>query len=122
MNGVVAAHQQVAIVVVLYFAALGIWGLVLALIRRPFGSAYRGALIIGFVLGVVQALIGMSLFLTGLRPRDDLHYLYGLSVIVALPLVQQYISTRRWSRVLTYGLASLFIMGLGIRAITTGGP
>ena len=106
--------------VVLYFAALGVWGLVLALGKRPFDSAYRGALIIGGLLGVVQALIGVALVLGGLRPRDDLHYLYGVSVIVALPLVRQYIANRRWSRVLAYGLASLFIMGLGIRAMTTG--
>jgi uncharacterized membrane protein len=121
VNAVLALHQQVANAIVLYFAALGLWGLVLALARRPFDSAYRGALIIGIILGVAQAIVGVTLVLGGRQPRDDLHYLYGLSVIVALPLVHQYVSNRRWSRVLTYGLASLFIMGLGIRAITTGG-
>lgn len=113
-------HQLIANAVVLYFAALGIWGLVLALAKRGFGEAYRGALILGIGLGVIQALVGVLLLTSGAHPRDDLHYLYGLSVIVALPLVHQYISNRRVSRVLAYGLASLFIMGLGIRAITTG--
>jgi heme A synthase len=121
MTAVLALHQQLANAVVLYFAALGLWGLFLAITKRPFDSAYRGALVIGGLLGVAQAVIGLTLVVSGLRPRDDLHYLYGLSVIVALPLVHQYISTRRFSRVLAYGLASLFIMGLGIRAITTGG-
>jgi heme A synthase len=118
---VIQLHQLVANAVVLYFAALGIWGLVLAFGRREFNSAYRGALVIGVVLGVIQALVGLALVLSGTRPRDDLHYLYGLSVIITLPLVYQYISTRRFSRVLAYGLASLFVMGLGIRAIMTGG-
>jgi hypothetical protein len=118
---VIQLHQLIANAVVLYFAALGIWGLVLALGRRGFDSAYQGALVIGIVLGVVQALVGSALVVGGARPRDDLHYLYGLSVIVTLPLVYQYISKRRFSKVLAYGLASLFVMGLGIRAIMTGG-
>lgn len=113
-------HQTVARAVVIYFALLGLYGLFLALRRAEFSPAYRGALIIGVLLGVAQAIIGMVLFVSGARPRDDLHYLYGLSVIVALPLVHQYIQNRRFSRVLAYGLASLFVMGLGIRAITTG--
>jgi heme A synthase len=117
---VTGLHELIARAVVLYYALLGVWGLFLALRRAPFDSAYQGALIIGFALGVVQAVVGLVLIVTGLRPRDDLHFLYGLSIIVTLPLVQQYISRRTWSRVLSYGIASLFMMGLAIRAITTG--
>ena len=91
-----------------------------ALRRAPSDGAYRGALIIGVVIGVIQAIVGLVLVLTGLRPRDDLHFLYGVSVIVTLPLVHQYVAGRRLSRTLAYGLASLFMMGLAIRAITTG--
>jgi len=121
VSPLLALHQVVANALVLYFAALGIWGLGLAITRAGFGSAYRGALVLGGVLGVLQALIGVLLVITGARPRDDLHYLYGLSVIVTLPLVYQYLSQRRITRiVLVYALACLFIMGLGIRAITTG--
>jgi hypothetical protein len=121
VNPLLALHQVVANAVVLYFAALGVWGLGLAITRRGFGSAYRGALVLGGILGVLQALIGVLLVVGGARPRDDLHYLYGLSVIVTLPLVYQYLSQRRITRiVLIYALACFFIMGLGIRAITTG--
>ena len=52
---------------------------------------------------------------------EPLHYLYGVSVILTLPLVAAYISDKKYSRPLAYGLASLFIAGLAIRAITTGG-
>jgi hypothetical protein len=113
-------HELFARAVVLYFALVGVWGLFLAFRRAELSAGYRGALVIGVVLAVMQAVIGIVLFLGGGRPRDDLHYLYGLSLIVALPLVQQYLANRRWSKVLVYGLASLFMMGLGIRAITTG--
>lgn len=115
-----AVHVLVSQAIVLYFFVVGLWGLFLALRRQPFNSAYQGALVISLVLGVVQALIGVLLLVTGGRPRDDLHYLYGLSIIVALPLVQQLLAKRTFSRSLAYGLASLFMMGLAIRAITTG--
>ena len=71
-------------------------------------------------LGVVQAAVGIALLLTGYQPRDPLHYLYGASVILTLPLVASYIADKKISRVLAYSLASLFMAGLAIRAITTG--
>lgn len=113
-------HELFARALVIYFALLGVWGLFLAVRRTPLGPGYRGALVIAVVLAVIQALLGIVLFVGGGRPRDDLHYLYGLSLIVALPLVQQYLANRTWSKVLIYGLACLFMMGLAIRAITTG--
>jgi hypothetical protein len=113
-------HVVIARAIVVYFALLGVWGLVLVVLRAPLGGSYRGALIIGGALGVAQAVVGLLLFVAGQRPRDDLHYLYGLSVIVTLPLVQQYLTGRRVPTTLVYGLACFFIMGLGIRGITTG--
>ena len=115
-------HQLIAQAVVLYYLAVGVWGLFLALRRAPFNSAYQGALIISLLLAVGQALVGVILLATGLRPHDDLHYLYGLSLIVALPLLQTLIAQRTISRPLAYGLGSLFMVGLAIRAITTGTP
>jgi hypothetical protein len=116
-----ALHMLIARAMVLYYLLVGLWGVFLAVRRAPSDAAYRGALIIGAGLGVVQLLIGGLLFLLGKRPRDDLHYLYGLSVIVTLPLVHQYLAGRRVAATLAYGLGSLFMMGLALRAITTGG-
>src|SRR3712207_2751752 len=96
-----ALHSTIAQALVLYFAFVGLWGVVQALRRARFDAGYRGALIIGILLGVVQALVGLLLLLVGGRgPRDDLHYLYGLSVIVALPLVHQLIGPRQAPRML----------------------
>ena len=61
------------------------------------------------------------LVLSGARPVDNLHFLYGASVILTLPLVMSYIVDKKFSRPLAFGLASLFMAGLAIRAITTGG-
>jgi hypothetical protein len=118
---VVELHTLIARSLVLYFVLVGVWGVFLGIRKTEFGPAYRGALVIGVGLGVVQAIIGVGLLATGLRPADNLHYLYGATVIVTLPLVGSYIADKRFSRPLAYGLASLFMAGLAIRAITTGG-
>ena len=106
---------------VLYYAILGVWGVLLAIRKAGLSPSYRGALVIGVGLGVVQAIIGVTLVLGGFRPEDNLHFLYGASVILTLPLVMSYIVDKKVSRPLAFGLASLFMAGLAIRAITTGG-
>jgi heme A synthase len=88
--------------------------------RRELNGAYRGALIIGVLLGVVQAVVGLTLLLSGGQPRDNLHFLYGASVILTLPLIASYIVDKRISRPLAYGLGCLFIAGLAIRGFFTG--
>jgi hypothetical protein len=118
---VLELHTLIARALVLYFALVGVWGVFLGIRRAELGPAFRGALFIGVGLGAVQALIGVTLVAMGLRPADNLHYLYGASVIVTVPLVGSYISDKKFSRPLAYGLASLFMAGLAIRAITTGG-
>jgi len=118
---VIEIHQRIAFSLVLYYAALGIWGIFLAIRKSPLTPSYRGALIIGVALGGVQALVGLVLVLSGDRPLDNLHFLYGASVIVTLPLVMSYIVDKKFSRPLAFGLASVFMAGLAIRAITTGG-
>lgn len=117
----VELHQRMALSLVLYYAALGVWGVVLAIRKQPLNPSYKGALIIGVGLGVIQALLGVFLLLQGARPEDNLHFLYGASVILTLPLVMSYIVDKKISRPLAFGLATLFMAGLAIRAITTGG-
>ena len=119
--GVLELHKLIANALVLYFALLGVWGVFIGVRRAGPSPAFRGALFIGVALGVVQALVGSVLVAADLRPGDNLHYLYGASLIVTVPLVGSYIADKKFSRPLAYGLASLFMAGLAIRAITTGG-
>ncbi len=114
-------HQRLALSLVLYYIALGVWGIFLAIRKSPLTPGYRGALVIGVAIGAVQALVGVTLVLSGDRPEDNLHFLYGASVILTLPLVMSYIVDKKVSRPLAFGLGCLFMAGLAIRAITTGG-
>ncbi len=106
---------------VLFYALVGLWGVVQGIRRKPLDGSYRGALILAEGLGIIQLLVGvLLLFVVSARPRDDLHYLYGLSVVVTLPIVNQYLADRRLPAPLAYGLGCLFMAGLAIRGITTG--
>lgn len=113
-------HRTIAYSIMLYYALVGLWGVVLAIRKSDLPPAYRGALVIGVVMGLIQAAVGLILLLTVGHPRDDLHYLYGASVILTLPLVASYVADKKFSRVLAFGLANLFMAGLAVRAITTG--
>ncbi len=113
-------HGLLAQSILTYFALLGLWGLVLGFRGSQVDSAYRGALFIGILVAVAQMLVGVVLLVMGLLPRDLLHFLYGLSLIVALPLARQYLVGKVLAPPFVYGLTCLFVAGLAVRAITTG--
>jgi hypothetical protein len=117
---VLGLHQLIAQALILYFALVGIWGVFLGIRKKEMSSAFRGALTIGVVMAVAQAAVGVGLLVSGGRPGSDLHFLYGVTIILTVPLVASYIADKKVSRVLVYGLASLFMAGLAIRALTTG--
>lgn len=114
-------HAQVAQAIVLYYASLGLWGLWLGMRRQPVDGAYRGALALALGVATVQVLTGVVLLLSGAVPREpEVHWLYGLSLLVSLPLAHLYLAGKSMSPPVAYGLACLFMAGLAIRAITTG--
>lgn len=117
---VLSLHAQLATALILYLAALGVWGILLGVGGSGPTPSYRGSLVIATVVIVAQGLLGaLSWVTTG--PSDPIHVLYGLALVVTLPLVATIVregSPRRTS--LTLGLASLFAAGLAIRGLTTG--
>jgi heme A synthase len=117
-------HQNLAISVLLYLVAIGIWGVFQYLRGRNPSGSYLGALILAEGLILVQGLLGIVLVAQGHRPKEGLHYLYGAAAVLALPGV--YFSPwvargtdRRDSLIL--GLTAIFIVGLAVRGIVTGG-
>lgn len=106
---------------IMYYGVLALWGLYLGLRGQPASPAYSAALYLGGGVAVVQSLVGVVLLAMGGRSRDDLHFLYGLSLIVALPLAHQFLVVPgRLRAPLAYGLACAFMVGLALRGITTG--
>jgi len=98
-----------------------IWSAALYLRKQVPSGSYRATLVLTEGLFIVQGLVGIAMFLGGSRPHDPLHWLYGPLLVIVLPIAASYLSGRDNRReALVYGLASLFMFGLAIRAYMTG--
>lgn len=114
-------HCRVGLAVIFFAFALGVWGVLAFLRGIGVSSSFFGALVIGEILVLAQAVIGIALLLTGRFPMDGLHILYG--VVVPLSWAAVYVYTRGGTsqrEMMIYAIMSFFVMGLGIRGIMTG--
>jgi hypothetical protein len=103
-------------------AAIGLWGLFTFLRGGTLEGSISGSLVIGQVLIGLQGAIGLVLFIWGDRPKDSIHILYGVAAFVTMPFVWSYVRERHPRQGLFfYSLAALFIAGLAIRGMATGG-
>ena len=81
---------------------------------------YRSTLILTEILFVAQALLGIALFLGGRHPRDSLHILYGVVLVLAIPVAASYTSSHdRRREALVYGVIGIIMVGLSVRAFMT---
>lgn len=99
---------------------VGIWGIGLRLAgrdpQRPFWMGV--AVAVGAVL--VQVGVGLLLLAQGQEP-GSLHVFYGILILFTLAFAYIYRSQLAKRPALAWGLLLLFVMGLGIRAITSFG-
>ncbi len=103
-------------VAVLSTGAVGLWGLVLAVLRRPPGKAFLYGRAVAIAAALIQVGLGVILWQQGLRPGNDFHVFYGVVIAVTLSLAYVYRAAMAKRPALTYGLLLLFVMGLGLRA------
>jgi hypothetical protein len=114
-------HERLSISVMLFWIALGLWGLFSWIRGGSLSGSQAGAFAIGEVLVIIQVLAGVGLVMYGARPPDPTHYLYGATGILALPFAWSYYRDRdQRMALLVYSLIALFIFGLAIRGISTG--
>lgn len=115
-----ALHATLANTLVLYLALVGLWGLWLGLRALGPTPGYRGALVIAEIATIAQGVIGLVLALS--RPLNGFHALYGVALVLALPLAATLVRDRApRGQSIALGLAALFTAGLAIRGITTAG-
>lgn len=113
-------HDGLAKTLLLYLLAIALWGIALWRTGSGVTPSYRGALVIAEVIAVAQGAAG-ALLSFGAPLREPLHVLYGLSIVLTLPLAYTYGRGKPPARQsLIYGLASLFAVGLTIRGMQTG--
>jgi uncharacterized membrane protein YpjA len=115
-------HETLAWFLVVANAAVGIWALaaqyVAALRVRPLWWAIGVAQLSAFAIAIVGVLMVNRYDIE----LDQFHALYGFSAILAVGILYSYrgspfVNDKVY---LLYGVGSLFIMGLGIRAMYLG--
>jgi hypothetical protein len=114
-------HDRLSITVMMFWGAVGLWGLLSWIRGGSLSGSQAGAFAIGEVLVIIQVLAGVGLVINGVRPPDPTHYLYGATGILALPFAWSYYRDRdQRMALIVYSLISLFIFGLAIRGMATG--
>ena len=114
-------HDRLSISVMIFWAAVGVWGVVTYLRGGGLSGSLAGALAIGQGLVVVQVLAGVILAVLGSRPPEATHYLYGATAILVIPFAWSYMRDRdQRQALLLYSALALFVAGLAIRGMTTG--
>lgn len=120
LGTVVFLHERLANAAWLYMAILGIWSFINYARGRGVEGSVIGAVVVGELLMLTQAGLGLILLLSGLHPVRAIHFLYGTLAVIALPALWVYTggaTDRRAS--LIWALAGLFMLGLTLRAIGT---
>lgn len=77
-------HARFAIALILFAAALGLWGTASLLFRRQVSAGFRSSYVLMIALTGVQGLLGITL-LTMTRPHELLHVVYGAFAFLFLP-------------------------------------
>ena len=119
MDVVLSLHGRAATALVLYYAAVGLWGLFLGIRNSAPTPGFRGAIAIAVIASIVQGALGFVVFIQR-PPPDTLHILYGFALALAMPLAASLVRDRApRGQSVALGLAALFTAGLAIRGIIT---
>ncbi|MFN2187764.1 MAG: hypothetical protein ACK2T3_03295 [Candidatus Promineifilaceae bacterium] len=113
-------HTVISRTSILFFALLGIWGVIRGFRKQGVDGSYLAAAVIGEGVFILQALLGLILVLGGERPGRTIHFLYGAVALIALPALFAYMkgddsNQAQWY----YAILCLLLTGIALRAIST---
>ena len=127
MDPLVVVHIITAVALVALALVVGVWGLARSRAIASGGDARESRLFaqilqLSHTLVVAVGLIGIALYAEGHRPDDPLHIrVYGPFMLVAIVAAYGYRTKDACLNVRVFAIASLVIVALGLRALTTGG-
>jgi hypothetical protein len=118
-------HGVLSRAIVLFAAIAGIYGLVLYFRKQAITPSYWGVIVVGNLATLGQGVIGLLMALSGAQSNEWVHILYGITAALWIPLInfinhQFNKGERNVRETLIVALISLFEMGIGLRAISTG--
>lgn len=121
MDIIADLHATLAQTMMYFFFVIGVWGVFEYIRGGELGGNIGGAFVIGQVLAVLQALLGV-IILAGGYSVQSVHFLYGITAVISLPFAWSYMRSRHSRHgLMVYSLVALWIAGLAIRGIVTGG-
>lgn len=121
MDLVLLLHDRLSLTVMLFMAAVGIWGFVAWLRGQAVTGSLAGALVIGEMLILLQVGAGVLALGAGAPAPGASHYLYGVTAVLVLPFAWSFLRDRNQRQaLLIYSLLALFIFGLAVRGVITG--
>jgi heme A synthase len=116
-------HDRLSLTALMYVIIIAIWGFWRFARRQQIDGSYWGGLAVAEILIIVQGLLGMIMWFSGLRPVQGwIHILYGVASALVIPGIFAFTrggSDRRATMI--YAVGALFLAGLIIRGIATGG-
>jgi heme A synthase len=115
-------HARLGNTAIFYIAALALWAFWRFFRRQGVDSNYWGALAIAELLILLQGGLGAYMWLSGHFPaQGGIHFLYGVLSVIGIPVFFALTRGRDDRQTLiVYGAGLLFMVGILIRAITTG--
>jgi hypothetical protein len=122
LSTIALIHERLATTMLLFMTVAGLWGLVSYARGGALSGSLAGTFVIGQGLIAVQVLAGLAMVLQGREPATSVHFLYGATAILVLPFAWTYLRDRSPRHaLLIYSLLALFVAGLAVRGMTTGG-
>ena len=121
---IVDVHARLGNAALFYTIIMALWGLWRFFRRQDIDSSYWGALVIAEILYILQSGLGAFLFFTGIGvlARGYIHILYGVVAVLVVPGVFFFTRGDEQRRaLLIYSVGFLFLVGVVLRAIATGG-
>ncbi len=117
---IVEIHSRLSNTALLYFVLITAWAYWRFFRKEGLSPGFWGSLVIAEILLLLQSGLGAYMWITGLRPARDVHILYGIVSLMALPAVYMFTKGRQErSEMLMYGTTALITIGLIMRAVFT---
>ena len=121
-------HARIGNAALLFMVIAGVWGLLRWRQKKSVDSNYFGILVVGELLLIAQAAIGIYMWLALGRAseleRSGMHFLYGFLTVLTLPAAYSF-SQGKMEGVreqALYALVCLFLAALVFRASMTSTP
>ena len=115
-------HSRLGNTALFYVMLMAVWGFWRFFRKQGVDSSYFGALVIAEVIFVLQSLLGLYLWISGVgQLQSSIHILYGVVNVLVVPGI--YLSTRGENTrqvMLLFSLGSLFLVGIVFRSMATG--